>query len=165
MSDSSLRGRHALVTGASSGLGADFARELASRGADLTLVARRQELLEAVRDEVGARHGVEVALVPLDLTEPGAPETLHASADGGGHPVDVLVNNAGYALYGPFAEIPWEREANMLQLDVVVPVHLTKLFLPGIRAGRAWSPAASTRCRPGATGSSPAGCRRRSPTA
>jgi short-subunit dehydrogenase len=134
MSDTTLRGRHALVTGASSGLGADFARELASRGADLTLVARRRELLEAVRDEVGARHGVEVALVPLDLTEPGAPEALHASADGGGHPVDVLVNNAGYALYGPFAEIPWEREANMLQLDVVVPVHLTKLFLPGMLA-------------------------------
>jgi uncharacterized protein len=139
VSDTTLRGRHALVTGASSGLGADFARELAGRGANLTLVARRQELLEAVGDEVGARHGVQVTLVPLDLTRPDAPESLHARTEGAGRPVDVLVNNAGYGLYGPFVEIPWEREGNMLQLDVVVPVHLTKLFLPGMLArDRGW---------------------------
>ena len=134
MSDTTLRNRHALVTGASSGLGADFARELAGRGSHLTLVARRQELLESLRDEIVSRHGVEVATVPLDLTLPEAPETLHARTEGAGRPVDVLVNNAGFGLYGRFAEILWERERSMLHLDVVVPVHLTKLFLPGMLA-------------------------------
>jgi len=134
VSDTTLRNRHALVTGASSGLGADFARELAGRGSHLTLVARRQELLESLRDELVGRHGVEVVTVPLDLTLPDAPETLHARTEGAGRPVDVLVNNAGFGLYGRFAEILWERERSMLHLDVVVPVHLTKLFLPGMLA-------------------------------
>ncbi|HYY80260.1 MAG TPA: SDR family oxidoreductase [Actinomycetes bacterium] len=127
-----LRGRHALVTGASSGLGADFARELAGRGADLTLVARREPLLRRLAGELAAAHGTGVEVVVCDLTDPGAPERLHRGTEGAGLPVDVLVNNAGYGLYGHFAELDWERQRNMLELDVLVPVHLTKLFLPGM---------------------------------
>lgn len=128
-----LRGRTALVTGASSGLGTDFARELAARGCDLILVARREEQLRAVAEEIGGRYGAAVATVPLDLTAPDAPRQLF---DRVGREVDVLVNNAGYGLYGPFLETPWERERNMLELDIAVPVQLTKLFVPGMVARR-----------------------------
>jgi short-subunit dehydrogenase len=102
-----LAGRHALVTGASSGLGVDFARELARRGAGLTLVARREDRLRAVAREL-------------------------ADTQARGRPVDVLVNNAGFGLYGRFSELDWGRERAMLELDMIVPVHLTKLFLPGM---------------------------------
>jgi uncharacterized protein len=102
-----LSGRHALVTGTSSGLGADFARELAGRGADVEVVA-------------------------LDLNQPDAPDRLRHETEGRSRPVDVLVNNAGFGLYGPFSQLDWERERAMLELDMIVPVHLTKLFLPGM---------------------------------
>jgi uncharacterized protein len=127
-----LQGRHALVTGASSGLGADFARELAARGADVTLVARREQRLRRLQAELGQRHRGRVEVVALDLTAAGAPDELLAATDGAGRPVDVLVNNAGYGLYGEFSRLDWERQRNMLELDVIVPVHLTKLFLPGM---------------------------------
>ena len=126
-----LSGRHALVTGASSGLGADFARELAGRGAGLTLVARREDRLRALQREL-ADAGADVRVVALDLNDPDAPDRLAAGAEADGRPVDVLVNSAGFGLYGPFSELDWERERAMLELDMIVPVHLTKLFLPGM---------------------------------
>ena len=127
-----LAGRHALVTGASSGLGVDFARELARRGAGLTLVARREDRLRALARELADAHGVDAHVVVLDLNEAGAPDRLLADTQARRRPVDVLVNNAGFGLYGPFSKLDWERERNMLVLDVIVPVHLTKLFLPGM---------------------------------
>jgi short-subunit dehydrogenase len=127
-----LRDRHALVTGASSGLGVDFARELARRGAGLTLVARREDRLRSLQRELADGQGVDVRVVTLDLIDEGAPDQLLDDTRAQGRPVDVLVNNAGFGLYGPFSKIDWERERAMLELDVVVPVHLTKLFLPGM---------------------------------
>jgi short-subunit dehydrogenase len=131
MTSISLSGRHALVTGASSGLGADFARELAGRGAGLTLVARREDRLRALQRELAA-HGADVEVVALDLNDAGAPDQLLRATEAGRRPVDVLVNNAGFGLYGPFSKLDWERERAMLELDMIVPVHLTKLFLPGM---------------------------------
>jgi short-subunit dehydrogenase len=131
-SSSALRGRHAVVTGASSGLGADFARELAGRGAALTLVARREDRLRALQRELVERHGATVDVTVLDLTAGGAAEQLRRRAEDARRPVDVLVNNAGFGLYGEFSRLDWERERNMLELNVIVPVHLTKLFLPGM---------------------------------
>jgi uncharacterized protein len=134
-----LRDRRALVTGASSGLGADFARELARRGAALTVVARREDRLRSLRRELADAHGVEVEVVALDLNQAGAPDRLLADAQARRQPVDVLVNNAGFGLYGPFSELDWERERAMLELDVIVPVHLAKLFLPGmLERRRGW---------------------------
>ena len=130
-SGATLSGRHALVTGASSGLGADFARELAGRGAGLTLVARREDRLRSLQREL-AGTGADVRLVVLDLNDPEAPDRLAADTEADRRPVDVLVNNAGFGLYGPFSELEWERERAMLELDMIVPVHLTKLFLPGM---------------------------------
>ena len=136
-STAALSGRHALVTGASSGLGVDFARELAGRGASLTLVARREDRLRALQRELADRTGVEVRVVALDLNDPGAPDRLVADTETHRRPVDVLVNSAGFGLYGAFSELDWERERAMLELDMIVPVHLTKLFLPGMLERRA----------------------------
>lgn len=128
-----LKGKRALITGASSGLGAEFARQLAAAGCDLVLVARRRERLDALRDELTSAHGATVEIHPADLAEPHAPEELFRAVTEGGRAVDILVNNAGYGLYGPFAEIPWESERRMLQLDILALVQLTKLVLPGMR--------------------------------
>ncbi len=110
-----IRGTTALVTGASSGLGVDFARQLAARGANLILVARRAELLQAVQAEITAKYGVTVDTITLDLVDRAAPEQLYAAVKALGKQVDILVNNAGLGLYGEFLDIPWERERNMLR--------------------------------------------------
>lgn len=128
MTLSSLKDKTALVTGASSGLGADFARHLAAAGCHLVLTARREAHLQALRDELVGAHGVDVLLVPQDLSAPDAPEKLLAAVTAAGKQVDVLINNAGYGAYGPFLEIPWEKEHQMLELDIVALVHMTKLF-------------------------------------
>lgn len=134
MEERSLQGRLALVTGASSGLGVDFARELAARGCNLILVARREERLRAVQQTIRTSHDVEVAVIAMDLAMPDAPQQLYQRIQARGDPVDVLVNNAGFGIYGEFVEIEWEREAQMLQLDIVTVVHLTKLFVRGMVA-------------------------------
>lgn len=128
MSLPSLQGKLSLVTGASSGLGVDFARQLAAAGSDLVLVARREELLTALRDELTQRHGVAVQVIAMDLSAPHAAECLHGQLASQGRPVDVLINNAGYGLYGEFVELDWARERNMLELDILTLVHLSKLF-------------------------------------
>jgi short-subunit dehydrogenase len=125
---SGIRGRWALVTGASSGLGADFARELAARGAHVVLVARREERLAELAAELAAAHGSSTRVIALDLAKPDAARELHERVRGEGLVVDVLVNNAGFGVYGPFLSIPWERQRQMLELDVLAVVHLTKLF-------------------------------------
>lgn len=128
MNSASLAGKTALVTGASSGLGVDFARELAQRGASLVLVARREELLKKLQAELQERHGVSVMVVTLDLGDPAAPQTLFDHLKAHNVPVDILVNNAGFGVYGPELDIPWDKTRQMLMLDIVALTHLTKLF-------------------------------------
>jgi uncharacterized protein len=134
--NASLRGRTALVTGASSGLGVDFARELAARGSNLVLLARREDLLRKHADEIAARYKVKAEVVAMDLVERDAPQRLFDQLSAAGTQIDVLVNNAGYGLYGPFSEIAWERERAMLELDIVTLVHLSKLFVQPMIARR-----------------------------
>lgn len=128
MTTGTLQGKRALVTGASSGLGVDFAKQLAAMGCHLILVARREERLRAVQQEISAAHGVEVEIILMDLAEADAPQRLYDQVRASGKSVDVLINNAGYGLYGAFSDISWEREKNMLNLDILTVVHLTKLF-------------------------------------
>ena len=123
-----LKNKWALVTGASSGLGADFARILASLGCHLILVARRQERLEALKEEISADFGVMVKVIPLDLSLPEAPQQLYDQLKAEGIAVDVLINNAGFGIYGEFLEIDWERTQQMLQLNMLTVAHLTWLF-------------------------------------
>lgn len=129
MNNNQLQGKWALITGASSGLGVDFAHDLAARGCNLILVARRQERLEAVAREVMDRHNVEAKAIAMDLGTPDAPQHLYDQVMEMETAVSVLINNAGFGAYGKFVDIPWEREQTMLNLDIVTLVHLTKLFL------------------------------------
>ncbi len=123
-----LRGKTALVTGASSGLGREFALQLAAMGAQLVLTARREERLDELGREIPRRHGVPVTILPLDLTDDGAPAQLFEATEGADAPVDVLVNNAGFATLAPFCEVPLERTREQLQLNVVALTELTWRF-------------------------------------
>jgi len=125
---SELRDRWALVTGASSGLGVDFSRELAARGCNCVLVARREGRLRELAEELARETGVKVEVVVADLSVPEAAAELHAAIALRGVQVDVLINNAGIGIFDRFLEIPWERERAMLQLDVTTVVQLTKLY-------------------------------------
>ncbi|MFO7166826.1 MAG: SDR family oxidoreductase [Chloroflexota bacterium] len=129
MANDAIRGRWALVTGASSGLGADFARELAARGCHVVLVARREENLRALADEVAGRFGVQADVIAMDLAPPDAPQQLYDRLRSDRRQIDVLVNNAGFGLYGAFVNIDWERERAMLELNIIALTHLTKLFV------------------------------------
>lgn len=131
------RGTTALVTGASSGLGAEFAHQLAARGAGVVLVARRADRLAEVAAAIKDRHGVSAAVLPLDLAQPGAGEVLRAELTARGIAVDTLVNNAGFGTYGPFAAEDPATIAREVQLNVAALVDITRAFLPDLlSAGR-----------------------------
>jgi short-subunit dehydrogenase len=125
--------RTALVTGASRGMGEAFARQLAARRLNLVLVARSQDRLEALADELSAAHGVAAHVVVADLAEPHAAEAVFAATERLGLEVDLLVNNAGFSKAGPFAELPLDVQAEMVRLNVNTVVGLTRLYLPGMR--------------------------------
>jgi uncharacterized protein len=129
-----LKGKTALVTGASSGLGVAFARRLAAMGADLVITARRAENLEALAKDLRDRHGVGVTVLALDLAEPGSAAALFARAEADGRTVDVLINNAGGGIHGYFVDIPWEQTARQIQLNVVTLTELTHRFAAAMRA-------------------------------
>lgn len=126
------RRRLALVTGASSGIGAEFARAIAERGEDLVMIARRRDRLEAVRDELLSKNAISVHLLPLDLTLPGAVNRVIEFLEERNLTVDRLVNNAGYGLVGRFHEIDREKQLNMIQLNVTALTDLTRQLLPGM---------------------------------
>lgn len=132
-----LVGRRAVVTGASSGLGADFARELARRGAGLVLVARRRDRLEELAADLRARHGIDVKVHAADLTDPGVPETLFRKLNFDGWDIDILVNNAGFGIYGNFLDTEWRDIDRMLRLDIASLVQMTRVFAPAM-VQRGW---------------------------
>lgn len=123
-----LKGKTALVTGASSGMGAAFADLLAARGAGLVITARREDRLKALAASITQKHGVPVTVVPLDIAKPGAPDELFACTEGAGKPIEVLVNNAGFAMLGSFLDIPWARASELFRVNMLALAEMTWLF-------------------------------------
>jgi short-subunit dehydrogenase len=130
MSASSL----ALVTGASSGIGAVYARRLAARGHDLILVARRADRLNALADELTRDHAVSVRTLPADLTAEGDIALVEQALRS--EPIDILVNNAGIGPITPTADLSDADAAATLSLNVTALMRLTRAALPGMRARR-----------------------------
>ena len=124
----------ALVTGASGGIGEELARLFAADGHDLVLVARSEDKLNALADELSGKHGVAARVLASDLSRPEAPREIFDRLNADSVRVDALVNNAGFGSYGLFAETELEKELDLLQVNVVALTHLTKLFLPGMIA-------------------------------
>ncbi|MBT2368871.1 SDR family oxidoreductase [Streptomyces sp. ISL-10] len=125
-----------LITGASAGLGAAFARGFAAKGCDLVLVARDKERLEATAEHVRTVYAVAADSLPADLLEPAGLRTVADRLADAGRPVDMLVNNAGFGLAAPFPHSTIEDEERMLDLLVRVPLRLTHAAVPGMRERR-----------------------------
>jgi uncharacterized protein len=123
-----LKGKTALVTGASSGIGAAFARLLATHGANLVIVARRQAELDLLAADLRKRHAIEVEVIALDLGAAGAAADLFARTEGAGRPIDLLINNAGFGEHQRFVDQKWERVAQQLQLNIVTLTELSHRF-------------------------------------
>jgi short-subunit dehydrogenase len=124
------KGKTALVTGASSGIGETFAHVLAARGMNLLLVARSIDKLQALASELSKRHGVQVHAVPVDLSQPAAAATLRATTDRVGLDIDLLVNNAGFGTYGAFETQSATREREEIDLNCGALVDLTHAYVP-----------------------------------
>lgn len=127
----------ALITGASSGIGADIARELARRGYNVTLVARRESRLTALAAELAGDHGVRAETLACDLTDAPERDKLPQRIAALGLDVEILVNNAGFATGGPFVESEAEQELQQVRLLIEAPVALCSAFLPAmVQRGR-----------------------------
>jgi len=136
-----------LVTGASAGLGAEFARQCARRGDKLVLVARRRERLDALAGEVGGAH-----VIAADLAAAGAAARLIAQVESLGLAVEVLINNAGFGLTGQFAQLPLEGQLGMVDLNVRTLTELARLAVPGMverRRGGILNVASTAAFQPG----------------
>jgi short-subunit dehydrogenase len=125
-------GSTCLITGASSGIGADIARELAARGYGLTVVARREDRLRALAETLRGEHGVTVEVLPADLSDAAARSQLWDAIDERGRAVEVLVNNAGFSTVGKVLSAQRDRELGMIRTNVEAVVDLCTLAVPGM---------------------------------
>lgn len=132
-----LAGRATLVTGASSGIGMALARALARHGARLVLTARRADRLERLAAEIAAAGHPVPVVVPGDLEESQAPETVFARAQDAAGPIEILINNAGFGRYGPIHDIELETLSGILRVNIEALMRLTRLALPEMVKQRA----------------------------
>ncbi len=140
-----------LITGASSGIGLELAHLFARDGYRLVLVARSRGALRELGDDLQSRYHVTVRISPRDLAHPATPNELYQELQEAGIVLDVLVNNAGFGGSGSFLSTTWNNEAEMMQVNMVALTHLTKLFLPQVRAreGKLLNVASTAAFQPG----------------
>ena len=142
----------ALITGASSGIGAELARIHASRGGNLVLVARREDRLNQIKAELEKEFHVEVAVIAKDLSDAAAPEEIVREIASRGIEIDCLINNAGFGGHGLFHERAWEKDRSMIQVNVMALTALTRLLLPAMvqrKRGRILNVASTAGFLPG----------------
>ena len=130
------RSKLALITGASRGIGEAFAHLLAKDGYRLVIVARSENELNRVSGVLSSRHDVSVVPIPFDLGEPHAGAALAKELQGRGLEPDVIVNNAGYGLLGPAAELPLDEQLGMIDVNVRALTDLSLRFMPGLLQGQ-----------------------------
>jgi short-subunit dehydrogenase len=126
------RGQRALITGASSGLGAEFAKQLAGRGADLLLTARTEPRLRALAESLAREHNVAAEIIPCDLGATGGAKRLCEEVARRGLRIDHLISNAGFGDYGPVEEADPEQLDEMVRLNCEALVHLSRHFVPAM---------------------------------
>lgn len=146
------QGKTALITGASSGLGYEFAKLFAQDRYNLILVARSEKPLTQLAAELSQKFNILVKILPKDLSRPEAPEEVFSVVKQEGISVDILINNAGFATYGFFAETDLTAELQMMQLNMVTLTHLTKLFLREMlqqKSGKILNVASTAAFQPG----------------
>ncbi len=125
-----------LITGASSGIGAEFARQYAVRGTNLCLVARSAETLQKMCAELSVQYKIDAQFIALDLSTPDAPQKLADETARRGLSVDTLINNAGFGAIGDFGTVDLARQLNMIDLNIKSLVALTHLYLPPMRVAK-----------------------------
>lgn len=144
----------ALITGASSGLGTEFAQIHASKGGNLVLVARSKEKMEILQTKLQNQYGVSVHVICKDLSEQSAPKEIFDELSERKIRVDYLINNAGFGDFGDFAECDWEKQLQMINLNITALTYLSRLFLPTMVAnkyGRILNVASTAAFQPGPT--------------
>ena len=147
--------RLCLITGASAGIGAEFARQYAALGWDVALTARREDRLALLATELQEAHGASAITIAADLAEPGAPEKILAALAEKGRHVDALVNNAGYGLPGTFFNTRWEEQEAFVRVLYSAPLELTHRVLAGMaerKYGRIINVASLAGYAPGSAG-------------
>jgi hypothetical protein len=126
------KGKYAIVTGASCGIGYELAKILAKDGKDIVIIARNRDRLEGLKKEIESVYGTKVNVLAKDLSDPKAPQQIFSELEQAKIGVDVLVNNAGYGVYGMFVDTDLQQELDMIQVNAVSLMHLTKLFVKGM---------------------------------
>jgi short-subunit dehydrogenase len=129
-----LQDKWALVTGASSGFGIDFAQLLAERGCNLVLAARREQAMEELASQLRAQHQIKVFVIGIDLARTGVGAEMKAHTDALGVAIDILINNAGYGLFGEFIRQDLEKTLNMLQLNMASLTELSHVYATDMKA-------------------------------
>lgn len=145
-------GRNALVTGASRGIGLELSTLLARTGYNLILVSRNGKALRETAANLARMYGISVLPMPADLSDPSSPERIFRGVSRAAIPVDILINNAGFGVFGPFVHNAIRDELGMMQVNMVALAHLTRLFLPDMvrrKYGRILNVASTAAFEPG----------------